>query len=78
MPRGRPSAIVRYARGGAIAFELSGTIGGGALCGWFLDSKLGTEPWLLLTLTVLGAVGGFYRLIRMVERFDEVDRDGER
>jgi F0F1-type ATP synthase assembly protein I len=69
--------MVRYARGGAIAFEFSGTIGGGALCGWFLDSRLGTAPWLLLTLTVVGAVGGFYRLIRMVERFDEVDRDGE-
>jgi F0F1-type ATP synthase assembly protein I len=70
--------MVRYARGAAVAFEFSGTIGGGALLGWFLDSRLGTAPWLLLTLTVVGAVGGFFRLVKLVERFDEVDRDGER
>ena len=68
------ASIVRYARGGAIAFEFSGTIAGGAFCGWYLDSKLGTGPWLLLVLTVLGAVGGFVRLIRIVERFNELDR----
>jgi F0F1-type ATP synthase assembly protein I len=70
--------MVRYARGAAVAFEFSGTIGGGALLGWFLDSRLGTAPWLLLSLTVVGAVGGFFRLVKLVERFDEVDRDGER
>jgi len=74
---GRSSAVVRYARGGAIAFEFSGTIGGAALVGWLLDSKLGTEPWLLLSLTVVGAIGGFFRLIKLVERFGEIDRDGE-
>jgi len=67
--------ILRYARGGAVAFEFTGTIAGGAFCGWYLDSKLQTAPWLLLLLTVLGAVGGFFRLIRMVERFNEIDRD---
>ena len=77
MAGGRSSSVARYARGGAIAFEFSGTIGGGALCGWFLDSKFGTEPWLLLSLTVLGAIGGFFRLIKLVERFNEIDRDGK-
>jgi len=74
----RASPIARYARGGAIAFEFSGTIGGGALCGWFLDSKLGTAPWLLLALMLAGAIGGFFRLITLVERFNQIDRDGER
>jgi F0F1-type ATP synthase assembly protein I len=78
MPPDRPSPITRYARGGAIAFEFSGTIGGGALCGWFLDSKLGTAPWLLLTLTVAAAIGGFFRLVKLVERFNEMDRERER
>lgn len=70
--------MLRYARGGAIAFEFSGTIGGGALCGWYLDRWLGTGPWLLLACTVIGAVGGFVRLIRLVERFNEIDRGAKR
>lgn len=73
----RSSPVARYARGAAIAFEFSGTIGGGALLGWFLDSRLGTEPWLLLTFTVVGAVGGFFRLVKLVDRFGEIDRDGQ-
>lgn len=78
MQRREPSPIVRYARGGAVAFEFTGTIGGAAFCGWFLDSRLDTAPWLLLVFTLVGAVGGFIRLIRLVERFDDIDRKPER
>lgn len=78
MAAGRSPAFVRFARGGALAFEFSGTIGGGALLGWFLDSQLGTQPWLLISLTVLGAIGGFVRLLQLLRRFESVDSDAER
>jgi ATP synthase protein I len=36
----------------------------GVIGGRFLDRWFGTEPWLLLVLTVLGAVLGMANLIR--------------
>jgi len=39
----------------------------GAL-GWWLDSRLGTEPWLLLVGVVLGATGGMISVIRTALR----------
>lgn len=69
--------LVRWARGGALAFEFTGTITAGALCGWALDSWLGTEPWALVVLMLAGVVGGFGRLIHLVRRFERLDR-GER
>ena len=38
-----------------------------ALCtaaGWWLDTRLGSSPWLLLAGGLVGAVGAFYRLYR--------------
>ena len=34
------------------------------LIGWWLDSKFGTSPWLVVTGVILGAVSGFYSLYR--------------
>jgi F0F1-type ATP synthase assembly protein I len=36
----------------------------GVIGGRWLDRRFGTEPWLLLVLTVLGAVAGMVNLIR--------------
>jgi F0F1-type ATP synthase assembly protein I len=30
--------------------------------GFFLDRSLGTTPWMMIVLTLLGAVGLFYKL----------------
>ncbi|HYE02416.1 MAG TPA: AtpZ/AtpI family protein, partial [Phycisphaerales bacterium] len=37
-------------------------VGGGV--GWLLDRWLGTGPWLLMSLLLLGVVGGSYRFVR--------------
>lgn len=34
--------------------------------GYWLDKKLGTEPWLLLLGAVLGIISGFYHFIKTV------------
>jgi putative F0F1-ATPase subunit (Ca2+/Mg2+ transporter) len=34
--------------------------------GFWLDSKLGTSPWLLLALTFVGFAGAFYSLVRRI------------
>lgn len=55
--------FARYAGLGA-QFALT-LVAFGAL-GWWLDSKLGTEPWLLVAGIFLGAGGGFLALLRAV------------
>jgi ATP synthase protein I len=72
-----PGNIVRYGRYGAVAFEFTGTIGGGALVGWLLDRYLGLEPWGMVTCSVLAVVGGFIRLIQILRQFDRSDRKPE-
>jgi ATP synthase protein I len=72
-----PGNIVRYGRYGAVAFEFSGTIGGGAFLGWLIDRYVGTAPWGMVVCVVLAVVGGFIRLIQILRRFDRGDRAAE-
>ncbi len=54
------SAYLRFAGAGV---QLALTFLGMGLIGWWLDSKLGTAPWLLIAGIVLGAAGGMYSLV---------------
>jgi len=44
----------------------------GIVLGWFagtwLDRRFGTEPWCMVTGVVLGSVGGFVELFRIVKK----------
>ncbi|HWH22268.1 MAG TPA: AtpZ/AtpI family protein [Allosphingosinicella sp.] len=51
--------------GNRVLSYLIGGLAGGALIGWVLDRMLGTSPWLLITLLVLGTIGGFWNIIRI-------------
>ena len=52
-----------------IAFELPGTILGGLVVGYFVDSYLDTSPWFLIALTAVAVAGAFARLVRWVKLF---------
>ena len=54
-----------YAQGSRVLAELIGAPAGGALIGWLLDRWLGTSPWLLLGLLVLGFVVAFRNIYRI-------------
>jgi len=54
--------------------ELGISVALGALFGRWLDSKLGTEPWLLLVFLVLGLIAGFRGVMRAVARADKAAR----
>ena len=41
---------------------------GGAGVGYWLDSRLGTKPWLLLVGALLGITAGFYHFFSVVLR----------
>lgn len=51
--------------GNRVLSLLIGGLVGGTLIGWLLDRWLGTAPVLLITLMVLGTVGGFWSIIKM-------------
>jgi len=42
--------------------------GGGSLGGYWLDSRLGTTPWLFLAGALLGITVGFYHFFSVVLR----------
>ena len=67
-----PSRLSLYL---GVAFELPGTILGGLLVGYFLDSYLGTSPWFLIAFTVIAFAGAFMRLLHWA-KFARV-RDGK-
>ena len=67
------STAMRYARGMAIAFEFTGTIGAGALIGWYIDEHFGTTPWASIGCTIGAVVGAFVRLIQTLRRFQQLD-----
>lgn len=73
-----PGRLVVWARGASVAFEFCGSIGAGALVGWWVDQKWDVGPWGAISLTVLGAVGGFIRLVRMLKRFEHIDGERQR
>ena len=54
-----------YGQGARVLAELVGAPLGGGLIGWLLDRWLGTAPWLLLVLLVLGIVVAFRNVYRI-------------
>jgi ATP synthase protein I len=54
-----------YSQGNRVLAELIAGPAGGALIGWLLDRWLGTSPWLLLGLMMLGIVVAFRNIIRI-------------
>ncbi|MBM2845364.1 MAG: hypothetical protein HW407_676 [Bacteroidetes bacterium] len=47
-----------------LGLQLALAVGAFAALGWWLDTKWGTTPWLLLTGVILGAVGGGISFIK--------------
>ena len=54
--------------GNRVLSYLIGGLAGGALIGWVLDRLFGTSPLLLITLMLLGAVGGFWNIIKLANQ----------
>lgn len=60
-----PDMWKRAAPALALVSSMSTSVIGGALVGFWLDRRLGTEPWLLLLLVG----GGFYVSVRHILLF---------
>lgn len=58
----------RLAELSSLGLILPSSIAVGLFLGYFLDRWLGTAPWLLLVLTVLGIVSGLLSLFRALKK----------
>jgi F0F1-type ATP synthase assembly protein I len=56
-----------FAIGGIIAYNISG----GIILGYLLDRWLSTSPWLSITGLILGTVGAFVGLYRIMSRLNQ-------
>ena len=56
-----------------IMFPVSITLGGAI--GYYLDTKLGTLPWLFAIFILFGIAAAFINLFRMLNKFDELSED---
>lgn len=45
--------------------------------GRYLDSRWGTEPWLLITGAAVGFIAGFYNLFRTLSRLNGSEKKKE-
>jgi ATP synthase protein I len=55
----------------SVGLELGLSVIIGVLIGMWLDSKLGTTPWLMLLWLGLGLTAGFRGVLRAVRRADQ-------
>lgn len=55
--------LTYMAWGSTIATALAGLVGGGYYIGNYLDSRLGTDPWLKIVLMISGVILGVSYLI---------------
>lgn len=51
---------------GGVGFQLAAAVIGGLFIGQYFDRRWGTDPWLTMTGLVIGAVGGFVNLIKIL------------
>jgi ATP synthase protein I len=57
------------------ASEFIGSMLAGAFIGWFFDRQVGTGPWGLIVMLLLGFVTGLYQSLRRQKKIDAQARD---
>ena len=63
---GRPRRDDGISRYGALGLQFAASVGLGAWGGHWLDGRLGTNPWLLITGAFLGFFGSILAIVRSV------------
>ncbi|WP_066633992.1 AtpZ/AtpI family protein [Desulfolucanica intricata] len=66
---GKSKALRAMALTSTISVELATTVTLGFLGGRYLDQKLNTDPWLMVTGVLLGVGFGTYGIVQILERF---------
>lgn len=60
---------------GSFGFTTAGAIAGGFFLGSYLDRKLNTAPWFMLSFIILGIAGSFIEFFKVIKKLSrENDR----
>ena len=65
----KKKGMMRYMKYSVVGIELAVSVAVGGGIGYFLDSKLGTEPWMFILWIFFGLVAGFRSLFRMSKQY---------
>lgn len=57
----------------SLALMLPSSIAVGLFFGYWLDKRLGTDPWMLMIFTLLGVAAGLIALLRGVSKYNKED-----
>jgi ATP synthase protein I len=57
----------------SLALMLPVSIAVGLFFGYWLDKRLGTDPWMLMIFTLLGVAAGLIALIRGISKYNKED-----
>jgi ATP synthase protein I len=57
----------------SLGMMLPASIAVGLFFGYWLDKWLGTKPWLLMIMTLLGVASGLISLVRGVNKYKDSD-----
>ncbi len=58
-----------YLKYSSIGLEMGLSVGAGALIGYWLDSKLGTKPWMFVFWFFCGLVASFRSLFKLAKKY---------
>jgi len=53
---------------GSFGFTMAGAVAGGYFLGSYLDKKLNTAPWLMLSFIMLGLAGSFIEFFKLIKK----------
>lgn len=65
----RKSIVRAFSYMSQIAVTMAACVLIGVLLGRFLDSRLGTDPWLVIIFSVLGVLAAFKSMIDIAKKF---------
>lgn len=57
----------------SLALMLPVSIAFGLFFGYWLDKRLGTDPWMLMIFTLLGVAAGLIALVRGISKYNKED-----
>jgi len=57
----------------SLALMLPSSIAVGLFFGYWLDKRLGTDPWMLMIFTLLGVAAGLIALVRGISKYNKED-----